>query len=220
MKLKAAAFDMDGTLYPNRRLIGKALPFFLKNLKLTVNFSRVRRDIRQKRPINDFYRVQDEMLAESMGISAEESHRIIREIIYNSWPKVMQNVRPYAGVGKVLEELKKRGLKLAVLSDFPVAEKLSALGLEGLWDYAETAETSGYLKPNPEPFLDLCGALGLEPAEVIYVGNHYEYDILGAKSVGMKAAYLGRSKGPKKAADFVFSDYYSFILMLEQENLL
>lgn len=220
MKLEAVAFDMDGTLYPNRRLVRKALPFFFKNLKLTVHFSRVRRDIRARRPIDDFYRVQGEMLAERMAIPRHEADRVIREIIYNSWPKVMQNVKPYAGIEQVLGELKNRGLKLAVLSDFPVGEKLTALGLDGWWDYAKSAEFSGYLKPNPEPFLDVCRALGKDPEQVMYVGNHYEYDVLGAKSVGMKTAYLGSSRRAENEADIVFSDYRRFILLLEQENLL
>jgi putative hydrolase of the HAD superfamily len=86
-------------------------------------------------------------------------------------------------------------------------KKLANLKLEGIWDYARSCEEIGYLKPNPEPFRDLISFFALDPGEILYVGNNYAYDIIGAKSQGLITAHITRRFFAGSAADFSFSDY-------------
>jgi putative hydrolase of the HAD superfamily len=161
--------------------------------------------------------MQAQLLAESMNIDTEEAYRRIEGIMYRKWEKIFETIKPYASIPPVLEDLKKRGFKLAVLSDFPVNTKLAYLDLEGFWDCALASEEAGYLKPNPEPFMLLAECLDLRPEQILYVGNSYEYDIVGANKAGMKTGYFAkRGKKPGKA-DIIFSSYKNLVLNIEEK---
>ena len=103
-----------------------------------------------------------------------------------------------------------------MLSDFPVERKLRYLGLDGYWDCALTSEETGYLKPNPEPFLAVAGRLGLPPEQIVFVGDKYLYDVLGAHRVGMRTAHLTRVPENHGVADFSFRGYSRFPALVEQ----
>ena len=103
--------------------------------------------------------------------------------------------------------LKDAGLRLAALSDFPLSKKLEGWGLENLFEYQRSCEDIGYLKPNPEPFLDIAAYFGCTPREIVYVGNNYNYDIIGAKNSGLFAAHVTSKPVQGSQADFSFFDF-------------
>jgi putative hydrolase of the HAD superfamily len=216
MKLKAVAFDLDGTLYPSHRLLGVFSYLALKNTRFFLHFSRVRKLIRTLRPVDDFHACQAALLAESLKISAQEAAARIRTLVYREMENRFDRVRPYTYVRETLAALKDAGYKLAVLSDFPVAGKLAALGLETYWDCRLCSEQTHYLKPNPEPFAALAACLDLRPAEILYVGDKYFYDICGARAAGMLTAHLTRKKNPDSVANFTFYSYKNFTALLEK----
>jgi putative hydrolase of the HAD superfamily len=207
MRIKVAAFDVDGTLYPNSAVYLRAIPFALQNLSLIRSFSRIRKQIRKIRPIGDFYRTQTELLAGNRKISHDAAERIINDVFYGQWEDIIRGVGLYPHARETLEKIGAAGLKRAVLSDFPLKKKLANLKLEGIWDYARSCEEIGYLKPNPEPFQDLTSFFNIEPGEILYVGNNYAYDIIGAKSQGLMTAHITRHAPAGSVADFSFSDY-------------
>ena len=51
----------------------------------------------------------------------------------------------------------------------------------------------GAAKPTPSIFLAGCAMLGLTPAEVVYVGDKYEIDAVGAHDAGLHAFWLDRA---------------------------
>lgn len=209
MNIRAVGFDIDGTLYPNDVLYRKSLLRALRHPRLMYHFGRLRKEIRQVRPIEDFYRLQAELLARSLGVSEERARWLIEERIYRRWEKIAAEVPLYARVREVIARLRAENLRLGVLSDFPAGPKLEAIGLGGLWDCELSAEEVGYLKPNPEPFVSLASCLGVTPEEMVFVGNHESYDVLGAKSVGMKTALIvpERKADRENEADFTFTHY-------------
>ncbi|MBW2264536.1 MAG: HAD family hydrolase, partial [Deltaproteobacteria bacterium] len=86
-----------------------------------------------------------------------------------------------------------RGLKTAVLSDYGrVAERVEALRLPvTLFDDLASAEDAGALKPSPLPFLMSARNLGLEPDQVLVVGDRDDMDGQGAMAAGMAFLRLG-----------------------------
>ena len=207
MKLGAVVFDVDGTLYPNRMMYTRSIPFFLKYPRLVLSFGRVRKKLREIRPVEDFYRLQAELLAEEMKIPREKAGNLVDKTIYRIWENVLKNVKIFPGLRELLHDLDTRGIKRALLSDFPIGKKMAILNLDVDWDMAASAEDVGYLKPNPEPFLYVADKLGLPVQRILYVGNHYQYDILGAGKVGMKTAHLSRGSRDGTVADFTFASY-------------
>ncbi|MBI9104667.1 MAG: HAD family hydrolase [Spirochaetales bacterium] len=206
MKIKGIAFDIDGTLYHNRQMYILSTTSFVANPKLAYHFSKARKTIRTYEKIENFRKTQAGIIAQTMKKDPEQIYKLVEIRLYKKWVRAFRFLRPYRGVRKLVVDLKARGYKLGVLSDFPPQKKLTYLNLEGFWDAAFSSEEVEYLKPRPEPFLELAKRMELKPEEILYVGNSYKYDIIGASSVGMKTAYLSK-KESVPPADIVFSSY-------------
>ncbi|MDR1971358.1 MAG: HAD family hydrolase [Treponema sp.] len=215
LKLKALAFDLDGTLYPNYRFNRKLIPFIRRELPLLLAFGHARNRLRGRGgpmehplPGEDFYTAQARLMAARLGISGVDGLREkVERLIYRGWEPLFRGIKLYPHVVETLETLRRRGFKLALLSDFPPETKLSLLGLEGIWDLVLCSEVLGALKPDPRPFAALVRGLGLEPAEILYVGNSVSYDIQGAKNAGLRAALISPWGRGCRDADFVFRSY-------------
>jgi putative hydrolase of the HAD superfamily len=50
----------------------------------------------------------------------------------------------------------------------------------------------GWRKPRPEIFLKALELLNLGPGDALYVGDNYQADVVGAKSVGMDVIWINR----------------------------
>jgi len=211
MGIQAVAFDVDGTLYPNDIMYRKSIMFALRHARLMMSYSRVRRTIRTIRPITDFRKLQAELLGRELSISPELAAGVLESAIYNEWEVLLKRVPVFPHLVEMLEDLKSRNIPLGVVSDFPVGKKLAYLGLETGWNCAFSAEEVGYLKPNVEPFMRLAECLGSPAGSIVYVGNSYRYDVVGAKGAGMYAAHLSRKveagTEPGTQADLTFFDY-------------
>ena len=206
MGIKGIGFDLDGTLYNNIFMYVCTIPSFIKHPRLVWHYSRARAEIRNIRPISNFRKMQAKLVAETMGASEVEIRLRIEQKLYEDWENRFRIIRPFSGLNEGVKQLRESGYRLGVLSDFPVQNKLKFLGLED-WDCSFTSESTGYLKPHPEPFLELAKRLELDPSEILYVGNSYSKDVLGAAAVGMKTAHLASKPHPGGAADFTFSRY-------------
>ncbi len=224
MKIKAVVFDIDGTLYPYESMYLKSIPVFIKYFRFISNFGKVRSEIRKK-PCEDIdFRIrQAKMLAARLGVTDDYAYTAIESIIYDKWINSLKGIRPYRNVEAVLDYLKKKRVKLAVLSDFPAAEKLEFLGLQGYWDTVLCSEESGNLKPDTEPFLIVCKRLGIPADQVLFVGDNPRYDIIGAIRAGMKTALFSgilagldrfKSRYSKTEPDFRFTGYAAFLQIL------
>jgi len=211
MAIKAIAFDIDGTLYPNWKMQLNSIPFFLLHPRLIYKFGEIRKEIRKIDNIKNFEKTQASLLADALSINAEKAHFLINTYFYTKWEKTFSRIKPFENIKEVIKSIKALNLKTAVMSDFPIGEKLNFFGLENLWDVEVSSEESGYLKPDKRPFLYLSDKLELKPDEIIYVGNSYSYDIIGAKKVGMTAGHLASSEKDGSIADFTFSSYMDFV---------
>lgn len=205
--IRGVAFDIDGTLYPNRRMYRASLGIVLRNLRLFRAFGAARKDVRTRHPISDLRRETAELTAARLNVSPEEAAQRIDEVIYRRWEEVLRRVPLYPGVTDMLTELRRREVPLAAMSDFPVVSKLKLLGIDSYWDVAFSAEEVGYLKPNVEPFEALEQRLGLRAREILYVGNSYHYDVLGAAAAGFHTAHLGGDPRKPGRADVAFDDF-------------
>ncbi len=206
MVIKGIGFDIDGTLYNNAFMYLCTIPSFIKHPRLVWHYSRARSLIRDIRPITNYRKMQARLVSKSMGIDEVKARLVIETKLYEDWENRFRIIKPLSGLKEGLLELREKGYKLGVLSDFPVQNKLKFLGLED-WDCSFTSESTGYLKPHPEPFLELARRLKLKPEEILYVGNSYSKDVLGAAAVGMTTAHLSVREIKDSVADFTFSRY-------------
>ena len=100
----------------------------------------------------------------------------------------------YADVLPALDELKKRGMKLGLISNIEksMSGSLEELGLAPRLDVVVTSGDTDARKPMPEIFRYALSKAGVAPEEAVYVGDQYHVDVLGAQGAGMQAILLDR----------------------------
>ncbi len=97
---------------------------------------------------------------------------------------------PYADTRATLEAVRRRGLKVGVVSNVP-ADLRPVFAKHGLADLVDSYTHSfevGAEKPDPAIFIAAAKSLGLKPGETLMVGDH-EVD-RGAERAGMRALIL------------------------------
>ncbi|WP_406515119.1 HAD family hydrolase [Streptomyces sp. NBC_00873] len=83
----------------------------------------------------------------------------------------------------------------AVLSNSSIHNqdrKLRTLGVRERFEAVVCAVELGVSKPEAGAFHAACEALGLEPQDVVYVGDHPDIDAAGAVAAGLKGIWLDR----------------------------
>jgi FMN hydrolase / 5-amino-6-(5-phospho-D-ribitylamino)uracil phosphatase len=107
----------------------------------------------------------------------------------------------YDDVPPVLEELRRHGLKLGLVSNgqrdlerFVVHHRIDV-------DVAVGSAAFGRTKPHPSIFLAALEQLDVRPAHAAMVGDSYEDDIEGARALGMTAYLLDRDERFPEAPD-------------------
>jgi HAD superfamily hydrolase (TIGR01509 family) len=94
---------------------------------------------------------------------------------------------------RVIDELRRRGLLVAVVSnteDGRARDSLEAAGLGGRFDAVVDSHLVGLRKPDPAIFRHALGLLGVEPDEAVFVGDSYAHDALAARAAGLRAVLL------------------------------
>jgi HAD superfamily hydrolase (TIGR01509 family) len=100
------------------------------------------------------------------------------------------------GAGELLHKLKRRGYRLAIVSNGPVGSIPNVLRAHGLYDLFDAFAISqglGIDKPDPRIFHYALDQLGIAPQEVgrtAMVGNDLAADIAGANGAGMISVWL------------------------------
>ncbi|WP_262698910.1 MULTISPECIES: HAD family hydrolase [Streptomyces] len=95
--------------------------------------------------------------------------------------------RPYPDAPEVLGELRRRGVRIAVVSNigWDLRPVFRAHGLDGLVDAYVLSYEHGVQKPDPRLFQAACDALGLDPGDAVMVGDDRRADA-GAAALGCR----------------------------------
>ena len=91
-----------------------------------------------------------------------------------------------------MEELKKRGLQVGIVSNFDskLFEIVKQLEIHHLIDYLHISQDEGCEKPQLEFYQSFFKRYALDPKETLYCGDSYILDFLPAKALGVKGVLL------------------------------
>lgn len=138
--------------------------------------------------------------------------------------KEFTSMRLYPGVNATLGKLRKKGLKLYIVSDAPrnmAWWRLNQVGLASTFDTVVTFDDSLEAKPSKLPFKALLRRTGLKPKEILFVGDDPEKDIKGAKKFGMLTALAlygwTSNRDSKEKADYKLRRFGE-VLKIVKEN--
>lgn len=103
--------------------------------------------------------------------------------------------RLYPGVPDMLEALRRRGWRHALLSNnFPeLADIVEALGIRPAFEAILVSANLGYDKPHPEFFRQALAACG-HPEVAVMVGDNPRRDIAGAHAAGLRTIWIARGR--------------------------
>jgi len=103
----------------------------------------------------------------------------------------------YPDAEPALAELRRRGLRLAVIANWDerLPRLLADLGLEARFETVVTSQGAGVEKPHPLIFQTALGLLDLSAESVLHVGDRRLEDLEGAEALGMPAVLLTRRGG-------------------------
>ena len=72
----------------------------------------------------------------------------------------------------------------------------------------------GQVKKTPQCYRQICEIMGTRPSNTIHVGDHYEFDYVVPRSLGMEAYYLDRD-GTKPKDSFTVKDLREFANLIK-----
>jgi putative hydrolase of the HAD superfamily len=193
VSLRAVAFDLDDTLYPEATYVRSG--FDAVALALEPLLSETGNDLLAEMltllETNGRGRIFDLVLERRGRHDVQLVQRLV-EVYRHHVP----DIRLDPAVPGMLAGLRRMGLKLGVLTDglrVMQHNKLQALGVLKLVDVAICTDELGGTacsKPSPVGFQRLLQCLEVRADEALFVGNDPTKDIEGARAVGMLAAQL------------------------------
>lgn len=210
--IKVVAFDIDGTLYEEKKLNSRIIFHFLAHLRFFSHYGLARVDLRKRDDYENFTAAQAEMMAKRLHCTPEQAQAKLDKIVYVGLRKYFKRFDCAKGSRELIIRLKEAGVKIALLSDFPPEQKGDIWGLKPYCDLLLGSEEVGALKPSPKAFLVMAERFGVSTSEIFYIGNNHKYDVVGPKKIGMRAgwiispvkAFLGKKSD---VADFTFSKF-------------
>jgi putative hydrolase of the HAD superfamily len=93
-----------------------------------------------------------------------------------------------------LSQLAERGYRLGVISNWEprLAQLCRSHGLGDYFEFVLASEAEGFAKPGPHLFKRALELSGADPRRAVHVGDSYEQDVQGARSVGLPVILLDR----------------------------
>ena len=142
----------------------------------------------------DFWHQWDSLVLKHLKV--EENEELPR-IIHSKWMDFV-DCTLYPEVREVLLELKRRGLKVGLISNAYEEEidlVLEKAELEkATFDIIVGVDTIEKVKPSPDIFRYAISKLNVKPEETIFVGDNAEADYEGAKNAGIHALLIDRTE--------------------------
>lgn len=229
-KLRAIVFDVDGTLYDQaalrRAMLARLLrAYFLhpvegfRTIRLLAAYRRAQESLRTEPPASeDIAEAQVRLACERTGAQAEEMRRCVARWMERE-PLDLLPRCGHPGLREFLKEARTGGVRLAVLSDYPAAKKLAALGMAEFFEVAVIAQDPAVqcFKPNPRGLLVAIERLKIAPAETLYVGDRPDVDGTAALRAGIPCVILSdHAPKEKPQAAVRVRNYWEFLVLLRE----
>ena len=207
----AIIFDVDGTLYDQRRLRTRLIPKLL--FEATI---RPAKGIRELRFLAEYRRAQEHLRREIPGTVAKRQFEHALSKTKLSHPAAASCLEKWfdreplrilakiadPNIHQILREAKAKGLRLGVFSDYPARKKLEALGLDTAFDIVVSSSDAEIdrLKPDPRGLVAALTALRVPAQTAIYVGDRLDVDAPCAQLAGVHPVIIDPRAGSQLGA--------------------
>lgn len=153
-----------------------------------------------------FYENYNQQLAEALGISSHFS--TLRPALATEFAK-NKHWKLFEDVPQVLRRGRELGLQLALVAnwDSNLSTLIEQLGIRHEFSSVVSSQAAGVEKPDPAIFLLAAAELSLSANtdRILYVGNEYRADVMGARAAGLTPVLIDRSNSYPHADCLHFS---------------
>jgi phosphoglycolate phosphatase len=196
-------FDVDGTLYDQRRLrLGMLRQLMghtwqsrsLDTLLILRTFRRVREalgELGDDQAGADFITLQYAQTASRHGTTPAAVRALTDEWMERRPLPLLAACR-YPQVAELFAGLRAAGKRVAAFSDYPAVAKLAALGLRADVVVCATDPGIARLKPDPAGLLAILRQTGVAPERALMIGDRFDRDAAAAERAGMRALIRSR----------------------------
>ena len=125
----------------------------------------------------------------------EDEKRIAENFAYAQRDAVIQYLKPQSDCFAVLNELRTRKFKLAIVSNIDddwLDPLIETWELDNYVDFILSSESAQSCKPDTSIFMQASHAVGIAPHKIVFVGDSFVNDVLGARDVGMHPVWLNQ----------------------------
>ncbi|HEX6398615.1 MAG TPA: HAD family hydrolase [Steroidobacteraceae bacterium] len=152
-------------------------------------------------------------MAEIVGYERDMAHEA-----FAFWHAARNQCVPFTDVIPSLVKLESR-YRLATLSNGNA--DLGTIGIAHHFEVRLHAAELGYAKPDARSYHALADALTLAPAEILFVGDEPQADVIGPRNAGMQTVWVNRGANEwppdLAAADHVVADFHELVNLLTHE---
>jgi HAD superfamily hydrolase (TIGR01509 family) len=194
----AVIFDMDGTLYDQRKLrfyMVRAMfmgvlrqPRRIAELRILWLFRKMREKLGAE-VVSDLESWQYGWAAQAAGVSPEKVRAVVKEWMFERPLAYLRRCR-YVGAEALFSQLQRHGIPIGIFSDYPALDKLKALGLRAHVIVSATCAEVNRLKPDPAGLLAAAAKLGTPAPECLFIGDQEAKDGECARRAGMPCLIL------------------------------
>lgn len=201
--IRAVAFDLDNTLWDIEPVISRAerrlLDWMREHCPLIperytpeeMKAARMQLASDEPHKAHDFGYLRRTMMARhALACGYEES---IGTRAFEVFYTARNEIDLFSDVRPALERLQTRYV-LGTLSNGNA--NLVLVGISHYFNVMLNAGDIGCAKPDPRTFARLVEFLGVEPGEVLYVGDDAVFDVEGACAAGLRTAWMNRADSP------------------------
>jgi putative hydrolase of the HAD superfamily len=215
--VQAVVFDLDGTLLDRRRSFERFVrdqwQRFAHVLKAVDREQYVQTLIEVDR---DGYAPRNELFT---GIIAQfELPSALAETLLNDYRAFPSACLLFPDATPTLFALRASGRKLGLITNGSVrmqSAKLACLALSPMFDTILISDAEGVTKPKRQIFHRALERLNVNPAHAVFVGDHPEVDVAGARAAGMRAIWRRNPSVPRVVeADAVIEELGELLPLL------
>ncbi|MCK9374516.1 MAG: HAD family phosphatase [Syntrophobacterales bacterium] len=190
---QAVIFDVDGTLYDQRRLrLWMLREMFRCVLSQPARLAELRilwlfRTMREKHAAEaaaDLESRQYAWAAQAAGVSPEKVRDVVKYWMFERPLAYLRSCR-YPGAQALFSQFQEQGIPIGVFSDYPALDKLRTLELTAQVVVSATCPEVSRLKPDPAGLLVAAAKLGAPPPECLFIGDQEAKDGECARRAGM-----------------------------------
>lgn len=133
-------------------------------------------------------------LLAQLGLTTDESALQAFLQSLEAWFSRRGVMRPYPEVVEVLSTLQAQGYRLGIISNWSwnLRDRVAQVGLTDFFEIIWASAYAGCNKPHARIFHQALEQMSLAPERALYIGDSYKHDVVGARNVGMDAAWLVR----------------------------